>query len=143
MNGEPGQFVDTNIVIYAYDVHAGAKHIKARALMNDLWRLQTGRLSIQVLQEFYVNITQKIAQPVDIPTATQIISDLSEWTVYAPIPHDVMDAIRVQQRYRISFWDAMIVWSAARLGCEVLWSEDLNPGQTYEGVRVKNPFRSE
>ncbi len=140
MNAEPGQFVDTNVVIYAYDIHAGAKHNAARALMNNLWRSQTGCLSIQVLQEFYVNITQKIAAPVDVATATQIIRDLSDWTVYAPVPKDVIDAIRVQQRYQLSFWDAMIVWSAARLGCAILWSEDLNPGQMYEGVRVQNPF---
>jgi predicted nucleic acid-binding protein len=140
MNVKPSQFVDMNIVIYAYDIHAGAKHSVARALMNDLWRSQTGCLSIQVLQEFYVNITQKIATPVDIATATQIIRDLSDWTVHTPIPEDVVNAIRVQQRYQLSFWDALVVWSAARLGCAVLWSEDLNPGQTYEGVQVQNPF---
>jgi len=140
MNAEPGQFVDTNIVIYAYDIHANAKHSAARALMNNLWRSQTGCLSIQVLQEFYVNVTQKIVTPVDVATATQIIHDLSDWTVYAPVPNDVINAIRVQQRYQLSFWDAMIVWSAARLGCSILWSEDLNHGQTYEGVRIQNPF---
>lgn len=140
MNAEPGQFVDTNIVIYAYDIHAGAKHNTARALMNDLWRSQTGCLSIQILQEFYVNVTQKIATPVDVATATQIIRDLSDWTVHAPIPHDVVNAIRVQQRHQLSFWDAMIIWSAARLGCAILWSEDLNHGQMYEGVRIQNPF---
>jgi len=140
MNAEPGQFVDTNIVIYAYDIHAGAKHSTAQALMNDLWLSQTGCLSIQVLQEFYVNVTQKFVTPVDITTATGIIRDLSDWRVYAPTPNDVLNAIRVQQRYQLSFWDAMIVWSAARLGCAILWSEDLNHGQTYEGVRVQNPF---
>lgn len=143
MNAEPGQFVDTNIIIYAYDIHAGAKYRAARALMNNLWRSQTGCLSIQVLQEFYVNITQKIATPVDVATATQIIRDLSDWTIYAPVPNDVINAIRVQQRYQLSFWDAMIVWSAARLGCAILWSEDLNHRQIYEGVRVQNPFAVE
>lgn len=140
MNAEPGQFVDTNIIIYAYDIHAGVKHSAARVLMNDLWHSQTGCLSIQILQEVYVNITQKIATPVDIATVTQIIRDLSDWAVHTPIPQDVINAIRIQQRYQLSFWDAMIVWSAVRLGCAVLWSEDLNHGQTYEGVRVQNPF---
>lgn len=143
MNVKPRQFVDTNIVIYAYDIQAGAKHMAARALMNELWQSKAGCLSIQVLQEFYVNITQKIAAPVDAFAAIQIIQDLSAWTVYTPAPLDVVKAIYVQQRYQISFWDAMIIWSAARLGCEILWSEDINPGQTYEGVRVQNPFAVE
>jgi len=140
MNAEPGQFVDTNIVIYAYDIQAGTNHNTARALMNNLWRSQTGCLSIQILQEFYVNVTERSATPIDVATATQIIQDLSDWTVHAPTPHDVVNAIRVQQRHQLSFWDAMIIWSAARLGCEILWSEDLSHGQMYEGVRVQNPF---
>ncbi len=140
MNGKPRQFVDTNILIYAYDLQAGAKHTLARALMNELWQAKVGCLSVQVLQEFYVNITRKIVAPVEVSTAAQIIQDLSAWPVYAPMPSDILNAIDVQQRYQLSFWDALIVWSAARLGCEILWSEDLNSGQLYEGVRVQNPF---
>ncbi len=143
MNVKPRQFVDTNIVIYAYDIQAGVKHTLARALMDELWQSKVGCLSIQVLQEFYVNITQKIVAPVEVSAAAQIIQDLSTWTVYAPVPSDVVKAICVQQRYQLSFWDAMIVWSAARLGCQVLWSEDLNPGQVYEGVCVRNPFAAD
>lgn len=140
MNAKPAQFTDTNIVIYAYDSHAGVKHSQAKDLMAELWRTETGRLSIQVLQEFYVNVTRKIAEPLDISTATQVISDLSQWKIHSPTAQDILHAIRIQQHYQISFWDALIVCSAASLDCAVLWSEDLNPGQTYEGVLVKNPF---
>jgi predicted nucleic acid-binding protein len=65
---------------------------------------------------------------------------LSSWRVHIAEVQDVLDAIEIQKRYQISFWDAMIVRSAAQLNCEIIWSEDLNPGQMYEGVQVVNPF---
>lgn len=134
------QFVDTNILIYAHDRSAGEKHIRARDLVSELWQTGEGCLSIQVLQEFYVNVTQKVARPLAPETAAQIIADLSVWQVHRPGVQDVLDAIGLQGRYHISFWDAMIVASALQLGCKTLWSEDLNPGQNYDQVRVLNPF---
>jgi len=134
------QFVDTNVLIYAHDLSAGEKHRRAQELMRHLWQSQDGCLSIQVLQEFYVNVTQKVARPLPRDTASQIIADLSAWQVHVPHVNDVLDAIRLQGRYGISFWDAMIVASAIRLGCQRIWSEDLNPGQTYDQVTVVNPF---
>jgi len=147
MNVEPEeassyQFVDTNILVYAHDISAGMKHGQARRLLQRLWRTKCGCLSIQVLQEFYANITRKVTIPLSAPDVVQIIQELTVWKIHSPEVNDILEAIRVQQRYQISFWDAMIVWSAARLGCEVLWSEDLNPGQMYEGVRVQNPFEA-
>ena len=140
MSVEAGQFVDTNVLVYAYDSAAGAKHIQAKTLMGALWDSKAGCLSVQVLQEFYVNVTQKIVHPLDVALAIQIIDDLASWKVYVPTARDVVGAIGIQQQYQLLFWDAMIVWGASRLGCEVLWSEDLNPGQIYEGVLLKNPF---
>jgi predicted nucleic acid-binding protein len=134
------QFVDTNILIYAHDVSAGQKHARAQQLIRDLWQSGEGCLSIQVLQEFYVNVTQKVAKPLPAEAAAQIIADLSVWEVHCPRVEDLLDAIHLQERYRISFWDAMIVASAVQLGCQVLWSEDLNPGQAYDQVVVQNPF---
>lgn len=93
-----------------------------------------------VLQEFYVNITQKVANPLVPGTAAQIIADLAAWEVHNPKVDDVLDAIGIQRRYQLSFWDAMIVSSALQLGCETLWSEDLNPGQAYDSVTVVNPL---
>jgi predicted nucleic acid-binding protein len=134
------QFVDTNILIYAHDISAGQKHGRAKELMRDLWHSGDGCLSIQVLQEFYVNVTQKVTKPLSAEAAAQIIADLSVWEVHCPKMEDVLDAIRLQQRYQISFWDAMIISSAQKLGCKILWSEDLNDGQDYGGVVVRNPL---
>ncbi len=134
------QFVDTNVLVYAHDQSAGEKYKQAQTLIQKLWASGNGCLSIQVLQEFYVTVTKKVTHPLDIKTATQIVEDLSFWKIYAPYAQDVLGAIDLQQRYQLSFWDAMIVWSAAQLNCTTLWSEDLNPGQVYEGVWLLNPF---
>jgi predicted nucleic acid-binding protein len=134
------QFVDSNILIYAYDVTAGMKHEQAKALLAGLWESRCGCLSVQVLQEFYVTVTRKVTRPLAGDVAAEIVADLAAWRVHAPIVEDVNQAIGIRRRYAISFWDAMIIRSAAQLGCATLWSEDLNPGQVYEGVRVGNPF---
>ena len=134
------QFVDTNVLIYAHDLSAGHKHTCARDLVRELWGSGQGCLSVQVLQEFYVNVTQKVAKPLAPEVAAQIIADLSVWQVHRPGVEDILDAIRLQGRYQISFWDAMIVTSAIQLGCRTIWSEDLKPGQVYQTATVANPF---
>jgi len=134
------QFVDSNVLIYAYDVTAGVKHEQAKALVAGLWESRYGCLSSQVLQEFYVTVTRKVARPLAADVAAEVVADLAAWRGHAPIVEDVNQAIAIHRRYAISFWDAMIIRSAAQLGCAMLWSEDLNGGQVYEGVRVINPF---
>jgi predicted nucleic acid-binding protein len=134
------QFVDTNVLIYAYDSNAGKKCARARWLIDSLWQARTGCVSIQVFQEFYSAATGKVRNILDHQTAADIIAELSKWKVHNPDVKDVLSAIQIHQRYNISFWDAMIVNSAAKLGCAVLWSENLNDGQLYEGVKVVNPF---
>ncbi len=140
--GEPSdlQFVDTNILIYAHDRSAGDRHTRAQDLIRGLWQSSEGCLSIQVLQEFYVSITQKVAKPLTPDMAVRIIADLSVWQVHRPGVEDVLDAIRLQDRYQTSFWDAMIVASAIQLGCQTIWSEDLSTGQVYDIVTVTSPF---
>lgn len=133
-------FVDTNILVYAHDTSAGRKQERARELLAGLWERGEGCLSVQVLQEFYVTVTQKVAVAMAPAQAAQIVQDLSAWQIHAPGPEDVLRAIELQQRHSLSFWDAMIVQSAVRLGCDILWSEDLNAGQSIEGVQVANPF---
>jgi predicted nucleic acid-binding protein len=137
---DPLQFVDTNVLIYAHDRSAGVKHEKARHLLKLLWEQRNGCLSVQVLQEFYVNVTQKVPEPLPPEAAAQIIDDLATWQVHQPGVKDVLDAIAIQSRYQLAFWDAMIVASAMALGCEILWSEDLNPGQAYGALTARNPF---
>ncbi len=135
------QFVDTNVLVYAHDVTAGDKHSRARALIEELWDTREGCLSVQVLQEFFVITTRKIPKPLDAQAATRIIEDLAHWHLHAPTAGDVLAAIDIHQRTGASFWDAMILRSANELGCQTLQSEDLNPGQHYEGVQVRNPFQ--
>jgi predicted nucleic acid-binding protein len=134
-------FVDTNVLVYAFDQSAGEKRDRARSVLDQLWSDMRGRLSIQVLQEFYVAVTQKVPRPMEQETAAGIVRDLSYWRLHAPVTEDVLGAIGLQQRYMSSFWDAMIIWSAQQLSCGEVWSEDLREGQDYDGVRVANPFR--
>jgi predicted nucleic acid-binding protein len=134
------QFVDTNILVYAHDLSSGHKHTRARGLLQELWQSGEGCLSVQVLHEFYVTVTQKVATPLAPELAAQIIADLSVWQVHRPGADDLLDAIRLQKRYHLSFWDAMIIASAVQLDCQTLWTEDLNPGQVYDQVTVLSPF---
>jgi predicted nucleic acid-binding protein len=135
------RFVDTNILLYAHDESAGGKRDRARALVEQLWESRDGCLSVQVLQEFFVNVTRKIAKPLSAELAKEIVADFSRWRLHVPAADDVLAAIGIHQRTGISFWDAMIVRSAAEIGCTVVYSEDLNAGQEYFGVRVENPFQ--
>jgi predicted nucleic acid-binding protein len=134
------KFVDTNVLVYAHDLTAGDKHSRARALLEELWDTREGCLSVQVLQEFFVTTTRKIPKPLDPSAAAQIIGDLARWRVHAPAAPDVLAAIDIRRQAGTSFWDAMILRSAQELGCPVLYSEDLNAGQSYAGIRVTNPF---
>lgn len=134
------RFVDTNILLYAYDISAGSKHERARALLEQLWDSREGCLSVQILQEFFVNVTRKIPKPLDAATAKEIIAELSRWHTHVPAADDVLGAIGLHQRTGISFWDSMMVRSAVEMGCGVIYSEDLNHGQLYDGARVENPF---
>ena len=133
-------FIDTNVLIYAYDRSNARKNRVAIQLMEGCWENENGCLSLQVLQEFYVNVTQKIPVPLERNTARQIISDFSQWQVHIPEVGDVLQAIDLQQAYALSFWDAMVIQSTIRLGCKQVISEDLSHGQIYAGVQVINPF---
>ena len=135
------RFVDTNVLVYAHDESAGSKRDQARALVEQLWESRDGCLSAQVLQEFFVTVTRKIAKPLSAETAKEIVADYSRWYLHVPAADDVLAAIGIHQRTGISLWDAMIVRSSAEIGCDVLYSEDLNAGQEYSGIRVENPFQ--
>lgn len=136
------QFVDTNILVYAHDRHHAEKQQQAQGLLKELWQTGLGCVSLQVLQEFYVIVTRKIREPLSPDSAAQIIKSLKMWQVHQPNVEDVLGAIALQKRYGTSFWDALILRSASQLECATIWSEDLNPGQVYESVRVQNPFAS-
>ena len=112
----------------------------ASALVDRLWRERRGAISVQVLQEFYVNATRKITKTIDPEVAVDRLKSLVRWRVHSPLPDDVIAAATLSSRHQLSFWDAMIVRSAAELRCDTLWTEDLSDGQVIEGVRVSNPF---
>ena len=115
MNDEPGrEFVDSNILVYAYDLAQGEKHVQAKTLLLSLWESGLGCASIQVLQEFYVNVTRNSKFPLSPEQAAHVIQDFSDWTVHRPGIKDVVSAIELHQRHQISFWDAMILQSARR-----------------------------
>lgn len=134
------EFVDSNVVLYAYDPSAGQRHDRANELLNRLWRAREGALSVQVLQEFYVNAVRKLPQPMTPEQARTRLRSLGRWSVHSPLAADVLAATTISEENTISFWDALIVRSAAQLGCTTLWTEDLNDGQTIAGVLIRNPF---
>jgi len=133
-------FVDTNVLVYAHDASGGAKRDRAQSLIRGLWDSGDGCLSIQVLQEFFVTVTRKVPQPLEIDEARARVAELSQWHIHSPDSDDILDAIDLHRDRSVSFWDAVIIRSAAKLGCALLYSEDLNDGQQYDGVRVQNPF---
>ena len=135
------EFCDTNVIVYAYDVTAGTRREFARQLLDRLWTDGVGAASVQVLQELFVTLTRKIARPVDVATARGITVDLATWRIICPTEADVLAAIDATARWRISFWDAMIITAAQAAGAAVVWSEDLNADQAFDGLTVRNPFR--
>jgi predicted nucleic acid-binding protein len=133
-------FVDTNVLIYAHDVDAGRKREIASALLDELWERRSGLLSVQVLQEFYVNATRKIAVPIARADARDIVGRYSAW-VRKPIePATVLAASRLEEQHRLSFWDALIVAAARSAGAVRIVTEDLSDGLVIEDIELINPF---
>jgi predicted nucleic acid-binding protein len=132
-------FVDTNILIYAHDADAKSKHEVAKSVLGELWSQRTGVLSMQVLQEFYVNVTRKIASPLPKDVARMVVSSYAIWCVETT-PAEISSAFRIEDESRIGFWDALIVASALKCGAIRILSEDLNAGQMISGMRIENPF---
>ena len=135
-------FLDTNILIYAYDASARKKHVIAKDLMMQFWESGTGVISIQVLQEFFVVVTRKIPNPLDIQTAEDIVSDLLKWELVVCDGDSILGAIALLKKYHFSFWDALIIGAALKANASFLYSEDLSHGQSIESLTINNPFHS-
>lgn len=138
MNGKC--FVDTNILVYARDSGAGTKHVQAIALMHELWASRTGRLSVQVLNEYFVTVTRKL-QPGLSPDAAW--TEIETFRAWDPVPIDwtlLERARNIFSQHSLSWWDSLIVTAAVTSGAETLYSEDLQHGAVYGGVTVRNPF---
>src|SRR5689334_19381896 len=135
-------FVDTNVLIYAHDVDAGTKHETAKLVLRNLWDQRAGALSAQVLQEFYVNVTRKIATPLPKPSARAVVDGYAVWCIDTTTA-DISAAFRIEDEAGIGFWDALIIAAARKGGAARVLSEALNPGQTIAGVRIENPFSAQ
>jgi predicted nucleic acid-binding protein len=133
--------IDTNVLVYAYDRSEPQKQRRALEVLDGLAHTGDGRLSAQVLSEFFVNVTRKIPAPLTIAQAGQRIEHYVRlWPVFAVSDALVLEAVRGVRAYQFSFWDAQI-WAAARLNhISVVLTEDFNPGAVIEGVQFVDPF---
>jgi predicted nucleic acid-binding protein len=141
MSVEPltSEFVDTNILVYAFDATAGGKRATAVELLTRLWVDRLGCISLQVLQEFYVATTRKLILPPE--QALLQINRFCRWRVHRPSVEDVLAAIDLNRHHSVSFWDGLILQSAQASRCSILWSEDLSSGRRWGNLEVRNPFR--
>ena len=131
-------FVDTNIIVYALTKGPDGRHAKARSILRTLLAEDRSCVSTQVLQETFVTLTRKAGVSVDKALAD--VDDLAKWPVFPVDVPAIREAGELMKTTRISFWDALLVVSARRMGAEALYTEDLNNGQVIAGVRVVNPF---
>ncbi len=133
-------FIDTNVLLYAHDRTAAQKRDVARDLITHLWGTGAGALSTQVLQEFYVNATRKLPRPLSASAARKVIGRYATWAVHRIEPADIIAASELEKRHRQSFWDALVIISAARSAATTLATADMQHGRTIAGVRILNPF---
>jgi predicted nucleic acid-binding protein len=141
MTGEQAlSFVDTNVLVYAFDKSSSPKKRVAQRLMNELMEEDVLRLSTQVLQELFVTLTRKVPQHCSSEEALAVLEDLTAWHLMVIDYGAIRAAVGLADEVKLSFWDALIVVAAARTGAAVLYTEDLNDGQEILGVRISNPF---
>lgn len=135
-------FVDTNVLIYARDLADPPKQARAEEWMARLWRSRRGRLSIQVLQEYYAVATRKLKPGLPVESAREDVRLLMAWRPLSINERVIEQAWTAQDRYNLSWWDALIVSAAQTAGCRFLLTEDLQSNQELQGLRVINPFEA-
>ena len=134
----PRAFLDSNILLYCEDSDNPSKQIRAVELVLEHQRRKTGVVSLQVLQEFFVNATRKLG--VDLSLARQKVEIYTRFHVVEPSGSDVLAAIDLHRLHRLAYWDALILHCAKSAGCRELLTEDMQHGQVIDGVRIVNPF---
>jgi predicted nucleic acid-binding protein len=135
-------FVDTNVFVYASDNRETIKQSPAEQWLERLWREQSGRTSVQVLNECYWTLTHKVRPALPANDAWDIVQSLFQWNPQT-IDIDVLTRSReIERRYRLAWWDSLIIGSAQAQNCPLLLSEDLQDGAVYSGVTVRNPFKT-
>ena len=133
-------FLDTNILVYAYDNDEPVKQSRAREILMQGIEDETAVLSVQVISEFFTVVTKRIPKPLSAEEAEQVLDLLSILPVIELDFRMVRHAIQIHRQHGITYWDALIVAAAHRAECTQILTEDLNTGQAYEGVIVFNPF---
>ncbi len=131
-------FVDANVFVYARDPRHGAKHARAAEWIAHLWRERLGRTSVQVLSEYYLVATRKLRVPAD--AAWDDVRALFAWQ---PQPSDealLRRAREVEERWRLPWWDSLVVAAAQLQECDLLLTEDLQDGAKFGSVTVHSPF---
>jgi predicted nucleic acid-binding protein len=136
-------FVDTNVLVYSRDASEPQKQALAMAWMAHIWRTRTGKLSYQVLQEFYLTVTVKLQPGLDPENARKDVRSLLAWQPTVVNERVLENAWLVQDGYQISWWDALIVSAAQLVDCRYLLTEDLQENQEFGSLRVINPFHVE
>jgi len=140
MNTPRPVFFDTNVLVYLFARDSPEKQRRAEELFVAAADEGSATLSVQVLQEFYVTVTRKVAEPLHVETARLAVAEFSAQTVVQTGPDLVLRAVDLTQAETISLWDALIVEAARAAGCETLYTEDLQAGRRYGTVRVVDPF---
>ena len=135
-------FIDTNIIVYAYDNHFPDKQQRAREIIISAVRSGNGVLSTQVLGEFFTVVTRKIKMPLSVRNTRSIIKYMGNMRVQEIDLLIVERALDTLEQYKISYWDSLIIAAAERAQCKRILSEDLNAGQKYHGIEIINPFQS-
>jgi predicted nucleic acid-binding protein len=133
-------FVDTNILIYSEDSSNLAKRDTALQWLGVLWERGLGRLSSQVLNEFYVNVTRKLRPPMPQGIAREEVRRYAVWQTWPIDQLTIESAFAIESRYGLSYWDALVIAAAQHLGCRYVLSEDMGHEQTYGAIQVINPF---
>jgi predicted nucleic acid-binding protein len=144
MSGEkPPAFVDTNVLVYAFDKSDSTKKRIALRLLDGLMGDDRLRLSTQILQELFVTLTRKVARCCSSEEALAVLENLAVWPIVTIDYAAIRAAAGLAAEAKISFWDALVVVAAARSGANVMYTEDLNDGQEILGVRIDNPFAAD
>jgi predicted nucleic acid-binding protein len=139
MSVAPRIFLDTNVLVYLFDADTPVKRQRAREIVSEIGAAAV--LSTQVLQEFFVSVTRKLARPLRVAEAEAAVHDLAALDVVVIDVPMVKHAVALSRADRLPFWDALIVEAARAHGCRRLLSEDLQDGRVFGDLRVENPFR--
>lgn len=133
-------FVDTDILVYAHDRSAGVKHLRAQMLLEQLWTSGWGVLSAQVLEELCIQLCHNAGKPLPVEEVCLMVRDYSTWDIVTTTPALILEALDVERRQEVPFWDALILETAKRAGVSVLYSENLAKMQRYGAIQIVNPL---